>query len=144
VFPIRLPPLRERPGDIKLLARYFVQKFARRMGKNIESIPEEIMRELERWHWPGNIRELENFIERSVILTQGLALFSPIAELQDGSKPSGSTLEDVERDYILQTLRESGGVIAGTRGAAARLGMKRTTLQSRMQKLGIIREEYGA
>ena len=144
VFPIRLPPLRERPGDIRLLARYFVQKFARRMGKTIESVPEEIMVELEQWHWPGNIRELENFIERSVILTQGVALFSPIGELRDGTKRPGSTLEDVERSYILRTLRESGGVIAGARGAAARLGMKRTTLQSRMQKLGIAREEYQA
>jgi len=129
-----------------LLVRYFVQKFARRMGKNIESIPGEIIQELEQWHWPGNIRELENFMERSVILTQGAVLFAPIAELRvsspDRHRRLGNTLEDVERDYILRTLRESGGVIAGIHGAAARLGMKRTTLQSRMQKLGITREEY--
>ena len=147
VFPIRLPALRERAGDIPLLVRYFVQRFARRMGKNIESIPVEIVRELEKWHWPGNIRELENFIERSVILTPGTAFFAPMAELRmsspDRSRKFG-TLEDVEREYILRTLRESGGVIAGSHGAAARLGMKRTTLQSRMQKLGITREEYEA
>jgi formate hydrogenlyase transcriptional activator len=146
VFPIRLPALRERVGDIPLLVRYFVQKFARRMSKNIESIPEEIIQELERWQWPGNIRELENFMERSVILTQGTVLFAPMAELRvsspDRHRGLGNTLEDVERDYILRTLRESGGVIAGIRGAAVRLGMKRTTLQSRMQKLGITREEY--
>jgi formate hydrogenlyase transcriptional activator len=146
VFPIRVPALRERRGDIPLLVRYFVQKFARRMGKNIESIPSEIVHELEQWHWPGNVRELENFIERSVILTQTSTFYAPITELKiaspDRSRNSGSTLEDVEREYILRTLRESGGVIAGVRGAAARLGMKRTTLQSRIQKLGIVREEY--
>jgi formate hydrogenlyase transcriptional activator len=146
VFPIRLPALRERSGDIPLLLRYFVQKFARRMGKNIESIPTEVVREFELWHWPGNIRELENFIERSVILTPGPIFLAPMAELRisspERSRGFGSTLEDVERDYILRTLRESGGVVAGTDGAAARLGMKRTTLQSRMQKLGITREEY--
>jgi formate hydrogenlyase transcriptional activator len=148
VFPIRLPPLRERTGDIPLLVRFFVQKFARRMGKNIEFIPAEVIREFEQWHWPGNIRELENFIERSVILTPGNVFFAPMAELRvsspDRNTSSGSTLEDVEREYILRTLRESGGVIAGVRGAAVRLGMKRTTLQSRMQKLGITREEYEA
>jgi formate hydrogenlyase transcriptional activator len=145
VFPIHAPPLRERVGDIPLLVRYFVQKFARRMNKNIDSIPTEIIRELERWHWPGNIRELENFIERSVILTPGPVFFAPMAELHAISPDrtrSGTTLQDVEREYILLTLRESGGVIAGSHGAAARLGMKRTTLQSRMQKLGITREEY--
>ena len=148
VFPIRLPPLRERAGDIPLLVRYFVQKFARRMNKNIEFIPAEVMQEFEQWHWPGNIRELENFIERSVILTPSNIFFAPMSELRisspDRTKKTGSTLEDVEREYILRTLRESGGVIAGVRGAAVRLGMKRTTLQSRMQKLGITREEYEA
>ena len=145
VFPVHLPPLRERVGDIPLLVHYFVQKFARRMNKTIESIPSEIIRELERWHWPGNIRELENFIERSIILTSGPVFFAPMAELHVSSPErlrSGTTLQDVEREYILLTLRESGGVIAGAHGAAARLGMKRTTLQSRMQKLGITREEY--
>jgi formate hydrogenlyase transcriptional activator len=145
VFPIHMPPLRERVGDIPLLVHYFVQKFARRMNKTIESIPTEIIRELERWHWPGNIRELENFIERSIILTSGPVFFAPMAELHvssPGGSFSGTTLKDVEREYILLTLREVGGVIAGAHGAAARLGMKRTTLQSRMQKLGIAREEY--
>ena len=145
VFPIRVPALRERAGDIPLLARYFVQKFARRMGKTIESIPVELIEELENWHWPGNIRELENFLERSVILTRGPALFAPIAELRLPSPDRNhrpSTLEDVEREYIVRALCETGGVIAGVRGAAARLGMKRSTLQSRMQKLGIDRQKY--
>jgi len=144
VFPIHMPPLRERIGDIPLLVHYFIQKFARAMNKTIESIPTEIIRELERWPWPGNIRELENFIERSVILTQGPVFFAPMAELQVSSpdRRLGTTLQEIEREYILQTLRESGGVIAGAHGAAVRLGMKRTTLQSRMQKLGITREEY--
>ena len=116
------------------------------MGKNIDSIPAELLREFEHWHWPGNVRELENFIERSIILTQGNVLFAPVAELRidlsHAMRKAGSTLEDVEREYILRTLRESGGVIAGIRGAAARLGMKRTTLQSKMQRLGITRDEY--
>jgi formate hydrogenlyase transcriptional activator len=144
VFPIHVPALRERAEDIPLLVHYFVQKFARRMNKTIESIPTEILRELQRWHWPGNIRELENFIERSVILTTDTVFFAPIAELQ-GSSPlrrAGATLQDVEREYILLTLRKSSGVIAGAHGAAVMLGMKRTTLQSRMQKLGITRDEY--
>jgi len=148
VFPIRMPPLRERHKDIPLLVRYFVQKFARRMGKRITSIPGEVLRGLEQWHWPGNIRELENFIERSIILSQGNVLYVPMAELRvaspDRTRRFGSTLEDVEREYILRTLRESGGVIAGARGAAERLGMKRTTLQSKIIKLGITREEYSA
>ncbi|HZP18007.1 MAG TPA: sigma 54-interacting transcriptional regulator, partial [Terriglobales bacterium] len=148
VFPLCLPALRERPGDIPALVRFFVQKFARRMGKNIESIPMEIIREMEQWHWPGNIRELENFIERSVILTQGPIFYAPMAELRasspDRSRGFGTRLQDIEREYILRILRESGGVIAGSTGAAARLGMKRTTLQSRLQKLGISKEEYGA
>ena len=147
-FPIHLPALRERVGDIPLLVQYFIQKFARRMGKRIESIPVELIHELEHWHWPGNIRELENFIERSVILTQGSVFYAPMAELRrsspDRSRGFGTTLEDFEREYILRTLRESGGIIAGARGAAARLGMKRTTLQSRIQKLGISRNEYQA
>ena len=147
VFPIRIPPLRERTGDIPLLVPYFVQKFARRMGKRVESIPEELIREFELWDWPGNIRELENFIERSVILTQGPIFFAPMAELRVSSPErtrTSGTLEEVEREYILLSLREAAGIVAGPRGAAARLGMKRTTLQARMQKLGIAREEYEA
>ena len=144
VFPIRLPALRDRPGDIPLLVRYFVQKFARRMGKSIDSIPVDLVQHLEHWHWPGNIRELENFLERSVILTQGKVLYAPLAELRMAPDQNHNfgTLEEIEREYILRMLREAGGIIAGVRGAAARLGMKRTTLQSRMLKLGITREHY--
>jgi formate hydrogenlyase transcriptional activator len=144
VFPVRLPTLRERSRDIPLLVRYFVQKFAKKMNKTIETIPEEAMRALQSWIWPGNVRELENLIERSVILTQGTALTVPLAELRSEvqNAPHDSTLESLEREHILRVLRETGGVIAGMHGAAARLGMKRTTLQSRMQKLGISREEY--
>ena len=143
VFPLRMPALRERSKDIPLLVRYFVQKFAKRMNKKIDTIPAEAMHALQNWLWPGNVRELENFIERSVILSQGTTLTVPLAELRtDHGPPQSSTLEDLEREHILRVLRETGGVIAGMRGAAARLGMKRTTLQSRMQKLGITREEY--
>jgi len=144
VFPLRMPPLRERNKDIPLLVRYFVRKFANRMKKKIDTIPAEAMHALQNWMWPGNIRELENFIERSVILTQSTTLTVPLAELrtEHNGPPQSSTLEDLEREHILRVLRETGGVIAGMRGAAARLGMKRTTLQSRMQKLGITREEY--
>jgi formate hydrogenlyase transcriptional activator len=144
VFPIRVPPLRERAKDIPLLVRYFVQKFARRMNRDIETIPSETMNALAGWDWPGNVRELENFIERSVILTEGSVLRVPLAELRPAYENAGQgTLVEVERDHILRALRESGGVIAGDKGAAARLGMKRTTLQSRMRKLGIGRQEYG-
>ena len=144
VFPIRVPPLRERTKDIPLLVRYFVQKFARRMNRDIETIPAETMNALLNWDWPGNVRELENFIERSVILTEGSVLRVPLSELRPENEKAGEgTLREIERDHILRALRESGGVIAGEKGAAARLGMKRTTLQSRMQKLGITRQEYG-
>jgi formate hydrogenlyase transcriptional activator len=144
VFPLRLPPLRERGKDISLLVRYFVQKFAKRMNKQIETIPAEAMHALQSWAWPGNVRELENFIERSVILSPGPTLSVPLAELrtEHENPPQNATLETLEREHILRVLRETGGVIAGLHGAAARLGMKRTTLQSRMQKLGITREEY--
>ncbi len=143
VFPIHLPALRERDKDVALLVRYFVQKFARSMNKKIENIPVEAMNALANWHWPGNVRELENFIERSVILSEGTTLGAPLGELLSQPSPrSNVTLETMEREHILHVLRETGGVIAGVRGAAARLGMKRTTLQSRMQKLGITREEY--
>jgi formate hydrogenlyase transcriptional activator len=143
VFPIRMPALRERREDIPGLVRYFVQKFARQMNKRIESIPTETIQALESWHWPGNVRELENFIERSVILSEGETLRAPLAEL--ASRPSSyseGTLISMEREHILRTLHESGGVIAGVNGAAARLGMKRTTLQSMMKRLSIERAEY--
>jgi formate hydrogenlyase transcriptional activator len=139
VFPIRIPPLRERPEDIPLLVRYFTQKYGRRMEKQIESIPAAAMKKLSAWHWPGNIRELENFIERSVILTHGPALQVPIGELTNNGKaiPAVGTRDATERDEILRILRMTKGRVAGSEGAAARMGLKRTTLISRMKKLGI-------
>ena len=139
VFPIRIPPLRERPEDIPLLVRYFTQKYGRRMQRKIESIPTVAMRKLSSWHWPGNIRELENFIERSVILTHGTALQAPISELSnDGrSVPVMDTREANERDEIVRILKVTNGRVAGPDGAAARMDIKRTTLISRMKKLGI-------
>jgi len=144
VFPIRLPELRERKQDIPLLVRYLVQKFARRMNKEIETIPTETMNALVSWEWPGNVRELENFIERSVILSKGPILRVPLVELNLAAEDShsDSTLESLQRENIIRVLRETGGVLGGPRGAAARLGLKRTTLQYKMQKLGISREEY--
>ena len=146
VFPLHIPPLRERGKDIPLLVRYFVQKFSRRMNKQIETIPSEVMDALCRWEWPGNVRELENFIERSVILSAGTVLNVPLTELRTVSDQirRDATLESLEREHILRVLRETGGVISGLQGAAARLGMKRTTLQSKMQKLGIRRADYGS
>ena len=139
VFPIRIPPLRERPEDIPLLVRYFAQKYGRRMEKQIESVPAAAMKKLATWHWPGNIRELENFIERSVILTHGSALQVPISELTNNAKgsPVLGTRDTSERDQILQVLKASRGRVGGLDGAAARLGLKRTTLISRMKKLEI-------
>jgi formate hydrogenlyase transcriptional activator len=139
VFPIRIPPLRERPEDIPLLVRYFAQKYGRRMEKKIESIPAAAMKKLASWHWPGNIRELENFIERSVILTHGSALQVPVTELGNNGKVSlvAGTRDASERDEILRILRATKGRVAGPEGAAERMGIKRTTLISRMKKLGI-------
>ena len=142
VFPITIPPLRERPEDIPLLVRYFAQQYAQRMHKRIETIGAETLTALARYPWPGNIRELENLIERSVILSQGPDLRVSVGELklQAPAAPNGvATLETAEREHILRALRESDGVIGGPSGAAARLGMKRTTLQSRMRKLGLSR-----
>jgi len=139
VFPIRIPPLRERPEDIPLLVRYFAQKYGRRMEKQIESVPGAAMKKLAAWHWPGNIRELENFIERSVILSHGSALQVPIGELGGNGKttPAPGSREADEREQILRILKTTNGRVAGDDGAAARLGLKRTTLISRMKKLGI-------
>jgi len=139
VFPIRIPPLRERPEDIPLLVRYFTQKYGRLMDKQIESIPAAAMRKLSSWHWPGNIRELENFIERSVILTHGTALQAPIAELGSNGKiaPVAGTRDANERDEIVRVLKLTNGRVAGLEGAAARMGLKRTTLIARMKKLGV-------
>ncbi|HEV2205776.1 MAG TPA: sigma 54-interacting transcriptional regulator [Candidatus Acidoferrales bacterium] len=145
VFPITIPPLRERREDIPLLVRYFVAQHARTMDKRIETIPADVMKALTKWSWPGNVRELENFVERSVILTKGPTLRIPFAELENSvpeANTGDATLETSEREHILKVLRESKGVIAGTGGAAARLGLKRTTLNSKLKKLGIERDDY--
>ena len=146
VFPIVIPPLRERREDIPLLVRYFAQKYARRMKKPIDTVPVKAMAALTEYYWPGNVRELENFIERAVILSRGTELQLPLAELKQRTKAPVTvssngleTLEHAEREHIVRALGESKWVIGGARGAAARLGMKRTTLQSRMRKLGIDR-----
>jgi formate hydrogenlyase transcriptional activator len=138
VFPMTAPPLRERRDDIPLLVRYFVQQYARRMNRRITSIPTESMNALARYHWPGNIRELQNFIERAVILSTGSALHVPVRELKRGPLGAGVvTLESAEREAIQRALHDAGGKVGGDAGAAAKLGMKRTTLQAKMRKLGI-------
>jgi formate hydrogenlyase transcriptional activator len=143
VFPIRMPTLRERREDIPLLVRYFIRHFARGMDRGIETVPSETMDALIKWHWPGNVRELENFIERSVILTEGPALRAPLAEFQaETSSSAEPSLEDTERKHIIRVLQETRGMISGPAGAARRLGLKRTTLQSKMQRLGITRRDY--
>ena len=139
VFPITTPPLRDRPGDIPELARHFTRKYSAKMNRTVERIPSETMRALMNWRWPGNIRELENFIERSVILSPGPSLRAPVTELAVGGDLEAnldSTLEDVERDHILRVFREAGGVVSAT---AIRLGLPRTTLNAMMKKLGISR-----
>src|SRR5450631_1402724 len=145
VFPIRVPPLRERRDDIPLLVRHFVRKFAQRMDRHIETVPKKTMSALIAWSWPGNVRELENFMERSVILTEGNALCVPLAELHSEGRPHAQpdhTLGSAEREHILRVLRQTDGVLAGPDGAARRLGLKRTTLQSKMQRLKITRKDY--
>jgi formate hydrogenlyase transcriptional activator len=144
VFPIQVPPLRERPEDIPLLVRHFVQHYARRIGRNIDTIPSDTMVSLVKYSWPGNIRELQNLVEHSVIVTSGPVLRVPIADLQSlsprqsyRSKPR--TLEEAERELILETLKDTKWVQSGPRGAAARLGLNRSTLGFRMKKLGIVR-----
>ncbi len=142
VFPISVPPLRDRAEDVPLLVRHFVAKYAARMQKTIDRIPEEVMDSLTSHSWPGNIRELQNFVECSVILTRGPTLCSPLARLRpvvQGNSEQPITLEDAEREHICRTLQQTRGVIMGPHGAATRLGMKRTTLYGRMQKLGISR-----
>ena len=146
VFPIVVPPLRDRAEDIPLLVRYFTQKHARLMNKNIETIPTIVLNALSKYDWPGNIRELENLIERAVILTQGSALHVPIGELKPHRNTIGVpsvngavTLEEAERMHIVRVLHETDWVIGGSAGAAARLGLKRTTLLSKMQRLDIHR-----
>ncbi|CPR21413.1 formate hydrogenlyase transcriptional activator FlhA [Brenneria goodwinii] len=157
VFPIVIPPLRERPEDIPLLAKFFTRKIARRMNRTIDSIPSEMLRQLSKLPWPGNVRELENVIERAVILTKGTTLNLQLAELQhhlsplDTPKPSPAAAkgvpepspvmedddEESERQRIIRVLKETNGIVAGPKGAAAKLGLKRTTLLSRMQRMGI-------
>jgi formate hydrogenlyase transcriptional activator len=155
VFPVELPPLRERPEDIPLLVRHFAEEFSRRMGRRVEAISSQTMNALRQYRWPGNIRELQNVIERSVILTSGPTLKLPIAELQSRPMPAStnkapqphsarrtpvrSILAEVDRNQIIRALEESGGRIGGPSGAAARLGLKRTTFITRMKKLGIHR-----
>jgi formate hydrogenlyase transcriptional activator len=143
VFPIDVPPLRDRREDIPLLVRYFSNKHARRMGKQIESIPKEAMDALSHYAWPGNIRELQNLMERAVLLSMGSSLRVPLGEIVNGSDHSagsgGNALEQAEREQIIRALRESNWVVGGARGAAARLGLKRTSLAYKMQKLGISR-----
>ena len=147
VFPVVLPPLRERPDDIPRLVRHFTQQFARRMGRRIETIPSAALEALARYPWPGNVRELQNVIERAVILSPGPSLQVPLNDLEaaaeDSSAPTAAavTLADAEREHILGALRETGWVVSGPKGAAARLGMKRSTLQKKMKKLGISRPE---
>ncbi|MGA8743479.1 MAG: sigma 54-interacting transcriptional regulator [Terracidiphilus sp.] len=149
VFPIFAPPLRDRVSDIPVLVRHFVSSHSRRMGKSIETIPDETMRALYRWPWPGNIRELENFLERAVILTRGTVLYVPLAELETKVAEEEAELEErdptlhaAEREHILRVLRETKGQIGGADGAAERLGLKRTTLNSKLKKLGIERNDY--
>jgi len=143
VFPVHMPPLRDRQEDIPLLVRHFVQNFAQRMKKTIDSIPSETMDRLCCYHWPGNIRELQNVIERAVILTTGRILRVPLTELKSRAAPSSprkhDTLDEAERKHIVAVLKDTHWVLSGPYGAAVRLGMKRTTLQHRMRRLGISR-----
>ena len=147
VFPLTLPPLCERPDDIPRLVRHFTQKFARQMGRRIETIPTPLMDALVRYSWPGNVRELQNVIERAVILSRGTTLQVPLADLQStvvqaSTPPSEAvTLTDAEREHILVALHDTGWVLGGPKGAAARLGMKRSTLHWKIKKLGISRPD---
>jgi formate hydrogenlyase transcriptional activator len=142
VFPIPLPPLRARREDIPALVEHFVEIYARRMGKQIDQIPPETMSELTSYAWPGNIRELQNFIERSVILSSGTVLRAPLSSLKSAAATGAQeavTLEEAERDHIRKILEQTRWVVSGPNGAAARFGIKRSTLYFRMQKLGISR-----
>jgi len=143
VFPVHVPPLRDRQEDIPLLVRHFVQHFAQRMKKTIDTIPSETINTLSRYHWPGNIRELQNVIERAVILSTGPVLKVALTDLKPRARPANSekhdTLEEAERKHILAVLHDTNWVLSGPNGAAVRLGMKRPTLQFRMRKLGISR-----
>ncbi len=146
VFPIHVPPLRDRRDDIPTLVHHYVRKFAQRMERQIETIPRDTMKALTAWSWPGNVRELENLMERSVILSEGTALHVPLADMRVESHALLSahdhTLDSAEREHIIRVLRETGGTLGGPDGAAQRLGLKRTTLQSKMLRLKITREDY--
>jgi formate hydrogenlyase transcriptional activator len=147
VFPITIPPLRERLDDIPALALHFARQCSRRMGRDVPSVPDSVIDQLKRWSWPGNIRELQNVIERAVILSgASLALppqeVQPVARRPASSARPAATFHQAERDAILRALRESGGVVGGPSGAAARLGLNRTTLHSKMARLGIQRPSY--
>ena len=150
VFPVEVPPLRDRQDDIPLLVRHFVQQFSRRMGKVVDTIPSETMSVLVRYHWPGNIRELQNLVERAVILSTGPTLRVPVDALHvQASAPAavnrkGETLGEAERRHILSALEGADWVISGPKGAATKLGLKRSTLQARMEKLGIRRARAAA
>ena len=149
VFPIHVPALRERRDDIPTLVHHFARKFSRRLGRQITTIPKSTMEELQQWPWPGNIRELQNVIERAVILSTGSTLRVSLRPSRHGPKRAAgnsahheSRYQAGERAMILKALRESNGVLAGPAGAAARLGLKRTTLHAKMQKLGIKRPRF--
>jgi formate hydrogenlyase transcriptional activator len=162
VFPVDVPPLRERADDVPALVGYFVQKFSKSLRRQVTTIPATTMAALQAWPWPGNIRELQNLIERAVILSPGPVLQVPLPEMtplvpaafgspatdrrealdERGPEPSNGTMDAAERDHILRVLRDTGGIVAGPTGAAARLGLKRTTLQSKMRKLGIRRPAF--
>ena len=146
VFPLHLPALRDRREDIPMLIRHFVEKCAARLHKRIDIVPDEAIEAMKRWSWPGNIRELENFIERSVILSEGNRLTPPLGELREeiSRQPADAdvTLRDREREHIIEILRQTRGALSGPSGAATRLGLKRTTLQYKMQRLGISRTDY--
>ncbi len=142
VFPIELPALRERRGDIPILVHHFLHKHSARMGKHIDVVPAETMTALQNWNWPGNVRELENMIERMVILSKGRVLAAPPVELDAPQEVSDDNLTEMEREHIMRVLQETHGVLAGTDGAAARLGIKRTTLQSMIKRFGIELEDF--
>jgi formate hydrogenlyase transcriptional activator len=137
VFPLTVPALHDRREDIPLIVRHFVEKFAERMNRHIETIPVRTMEALADYAWPGNVRELQNFVERAVILSSGSSLRAPLEELRNTPSTNLNTLEEMERDHVLRALRESNWVTGGPGGGASKLGMKRTTLAYRIRKLKI-------
>jgi formate hydrogenlyase transcriptional activator len=142
VFPIELPPLRERRSDIPILVHHFLRKHAAKMSKQIDNIPDDTMEVLQNWNWPGNIRELENVIERMVILSNGDVLADPPTELESLQEVPEDNLTGIERDHIVRILRETNGMLSGPDGAASRLGVKRTTLQSMLKRFNIDLQHY--